>query len=91
VVKTETDFSSDLTLATKDVYSREAERQKQRAIISDIASRGKKEQTGEIILTSKAQPCAAHEAGAWAVKDETPLATLRMPYYNGCLVWSWSI
>jgi hypothetical protein len=75
------EFQLLLTLTTNDVYSRETERQKQRVIISDIASGGKKEQTGEIILTAKAQPCAAHEAVTWAVKDETPLATPRMPYY----------
>jgi hypothetical protein len=44
--------------------------QKQRIAVSDIAEEG----TGSVILTTKAQPCAAQEDMGWAVKHGTPLA-----------------
>lgn len=43
---------------------------KQRIPVSDIAEEG----TGSIVLTTKAQPCAAQEDMGWAVKHGTPLA-----------------
>jgi hypothetical protein len=47
-------------LTIKDGCSQKIERQNQRAVKSDIA----KKELESIILTTKAQPCAVHEA--WA-------------------------